>query len=736
MSENKKFILSKAPFIRKADHKENTSMMMLDFLIALTPLIIFAWVKNGLIPYFADETNFFGMLYPLLLVLIGGASSFLFEFLWYYFLVTKEDVWVKLKKSYAVIPGILLAMIVPLATPLWLLVIGAFFATVIGKLLFGGFGNNIFNPALVGYLFLTYAYYSVITGQNDAIGANGFFNAKEVADAITSATPMTLFMGDRAGAVNVVLEKYSLWDMFLGMTPGSLAETSALLCLIALVYLLVRKTINWRIPVIYIGTVFVLTYIIGAFNGYAGTLNYALFGILNGGLMFGAVFMATEPVTSPRNPNGKILYAIGLGVLTVVFRFASSMPEGVASSILIMNMFTMLIEQFAARLRVEPNKLKVVLSYAIVGLVFSGIGVFAVAKNIPTKVEGPVIEYVSSEQDFDTLNFNYTFTVNEEEVVVVTDQNYKIINVSNPEYKTDEYKTAFGENISKNKMKVFIISAEETEDEIVLHINSEGYSTNLIAEIIFNNDFEMVDYNVNTRSESYHEEYNSGWSNQHPDEVIPNQIIDKQKDLDQVQTVTGATITSNALVDAARFAWDYIDYLKNLTTLKLVGQTQNYDNFNFVYIFRNTDGKFVVEADQEGKLVTTVADAIKSEVEGLVSKNLPAEYIVGVGEVANSIVVKTKGYASTLLTTVIYNPTTYEITGFEADTQSESYYEEYNSDWSNQHPDEVIPNQIIENQNDLDKVQTVTGATVTSKSLIRAARIAKDYLAYLGGNHE
>src|SRR5690606_40673417 len=139
---------------------------------------------------------------------------------------------------------------------------------------------------------------------------------------VSGATPMTVFAADRFAGVGKLIEEYGLLNMFLGFTPGALAETSAALCLVALIYLLVRKVINWRIPVIYIGTVFVLTYIIGAFNGYAGTLDYALFGIFNGALMFGAVFMATEPVTSPRNPNGKVLYALALGVITVVFRFA------------------------------------------------------------------------------------------------------------------------------------------------------------------------------------------------------------------------------------------------------------------------------------------------------------------------------------------------------------------------------------------------------------------------------
>ena len=735
MLENKKFTMHKAPFIRKADHGENTTVMMRDFMIALAPLIIFAWVKNGLLPYIADKTNFFGMLYPLLLVLVGAASAFLFEFLWYYFIIKKEKVWISLAKSYPLIPGILLGMIVPVSTPLWLVVIGVFFATVVGKLLFGGFGNNIFNPALLGYLFLTFAYFGVMTGNNAAIGANSYFNAKEVADAVSSATPMTVFMGDRVGSVNLLIEKYGLLKMFLGFTPGALAETSALLCLLAFIFLTIRKTIDWRIPTIYVGSVFVLTYIIGAINGYAGTLNYALFGVLNGGLMFGAVFMATEPVTSPRNPNGVILYSFGLGALTVLFRFASSMPEGVATSILIMNMFTAALERFSAKLRVEPNKRKVVVSYALIGLLFAGIGTLAVVKNMPKHVEAPEIEFVETEQDFSTFNFKYKFLIGEEEVVVETDKSYKILNINNPDYRTDEYKTAFSELISKNKYKIYVDEAFETAVELRLTVITRGFSANLTVEITFNNDFEMTAFETDTRGESY-ENY-EGWNGVHPDEATPPLIIENQDDLSKVDVKTGATVTNEALVNAARYAFKYIEYLQNITELKLVGNYQNYDNLNFVYVLRDADGKYLVEADKDGNLLSDVDEGVRAEIEALVSNNKPEEFIAS--KEGNSITVRTKAYGANppLLTNVTYDPETLEITAFEADTSSETYGSPDNEEkWNGVHPDEALPNQILENQDDLDKVEAVTGATVTSNSLIRAARIALDYLAYLGGKNE
>jgi electron transport complex protein RnfD len=554
MLENKKFTMHKAPFIRKADHGENTTVMMRDFMIALAPLIIFAWVKNGLLPYIADKTNFFGMLYPLLLVLVGAASAFLFEFLWYYFIIKKEKVWISLAKSYPLIPGILLGMIVPVSTPLWLVVIGVFFATVVGKLLFGGFGNNIFNPALLGYLFLTFAYFGVMTGNNAAIGANSYFNAKEVADAVSSATPMTIFMGDRVGSVNLLIEKYGLLKMFLGFTPGALAETSALLCLLAFIFLTIRKTIDWRIPTIYVGSVFVLTYIIGAINGYAGTLNYALFGVLNGGLMFGAVFMATEPVTSPRNPNGVILYSFGLGALTVLFRFASSMPEGVATSILIMNMFTAALERFSAKLRVEPNKRKVVVSYALIGLLFAGIGTLAVVKNMPKH-----IEFVETEQDFSTFNFKYKFLIGGEEVVVEADKDGNLLS------DVDEGVRAEIEAlVSENQPEEFIASKEGNS----ITVQTKAYGTNppLLTKVTYDPEtLEITAFEADTSSETYESPYNEKWNKEgndvHPDEALPNQILENQDDLDKVEAVTGATITSNSLIRAARIALDYLAYL-------------------------------------------------------------------------------------------------------------------------------------------------------------------------------
>lgn len=401
MTQQRRFSLDKAPFIRRADVKKgigSTNVMMRDFIIALIPLIIFTWVKNGLMPFLstnpATKISFLEMLYPLLFIIIGGLTSYLLEGLYYslFYKLKKEELITKLSVSYAVIPGLLLAMILPQNTPIWTLVIGCIFATVIAKLLFGGFGHNIFNPALLGYLFVMISYIGVINKNG------GFLNPIE-ADAIVTATPLTNFASNPHASLEQIISPYgTILDFFIGFRPGSAAETSALLCIIAAIYLSIRKVINWRIPVIYVGVVFVLSYIIGAFNGYALDLRYALFHIFSGGLMFGAVFMATEPVTGPRTPNGKIIYAVSLGVLTVLFRFVGAFPEGVASALITMNLLTILIDRICAKLRVSENREKIILTYGVIALMLIAISAYAVNKSIPTTTgKQDIVEVTSND---------------------------------------------------------------------------------------------------------------------------------------------------------------------------------------------------------------------------------------------------------------------------------------------------------------------------------------------------
>lgn len=363
MIEQRKFVLEKTPYIRKADFEQNTSRIMFDFLISLLPLILFAWYKNGILPYVNEDIGFLQMLYPLLFIVIGGLSAFIVEGLYYVLFLKEQNVFEKLKYSFPVIPGVLLAMILPLNTPIWVLIIGVVFGVIVGKMLFGGFGYNIFNPALIGYAFLSVAFYGIMTRVD-----GGFLNGSEI---VTGATPLTNFFSnfpDGKITMDQAIAPYgSLLNFFLGTIPGSIAETSSILCLFSLVYLLMRKVINWRIPVIYLLTVLVFSIFFGVHLGYTQALEvgnyivnvidyrFILFNMFSGGLMFGAVFMATEPVTKPRTPNGEVVYAVFLAALTMMVRFLVT-PEGVASSILFMNFFTPLIDQKFAKVRVADKK--------------------------------------------------------------------------------------------------------------------------------------------------------------------------------------------------------------------------------------------------------------------------------------------------------------------------------------------------------------------------------------------
>jgi len=232
----------------------------------------------------------------------------------------------------AVVTGLLLALILPPMTPLWMVVIGSAFSIGIVKEAFGGLGHNIFNPALGGRAFMTACFPAEMTAW---VLPMGF-----AADAVTCATPLNEgFVGP--------IDNLSLYRMlFIGNVGGSIGETSVLLILVGGLLLLALGIISWRIPVAYIGTVALLTFALG---------QDAIFHILAGGLMLGAFFMATDYVTSPITNKGRIIFCVGAGILTVLIRLFGGMPEGVCFSILFMNAITPLIDRYV---KVRPYGLK------------------------------------------------------------------------------------------------------------------------------------------------------------------------------------------------------------------------------------------------------------------------------------------------------------------------------------------------------------------------------------------
>lgn len=310
-----KLIISPSPHIHGGD---SISKNMHGVLIAL-------------IPAFLVSLCFFG-LGALIVTATSVASCLLFEYLIQRFLMKKEPT---LYDGSAFLTGILLAFNLPSNLPVWIILIGALAAIGIGKMSFGGLGNNIFNPALVGRVFLLISFPAQMTTW-------------PVADMLTIC-PMT-YTDAQTGATVLSLMKEgvtelpSYGNMLLGCMGGSLGEVSAIALVLGLFYMLWKKIITWQIPVSILATVFIFTGIMHLINP-AQYVNPFVH-LLSGGLLLGAIFMATDYVTSPMSKNGMLVYGVGIGVLTTVIRLFGSYPEGMSFAILIMNALTPLINSY------------------------------------------------------------------------------------------------------------------------------------------------------------------------------------------------------------------------------------------------------------------------------------------------------------------------------------------------------------------------------------------------------
>lgn len=267
----------------------------------------------------AAAVYFFG-LYALFIILVSVLTCIVTE--WVAKLLRKREF--KLDGS-CIVTGILFALIMPPRIPLWAVVIGAAFSIAVIKEAFGGLGHNIFNPALAGRAFLSVSFAGMMTRWIAPVSSL-------TADSVTAATPLN-------DAYTYAGSKGELYmDLLIGNVGGSIGETSALLIILGGLILLVAGVIKWRIPFIYIGTVFAFTWIIPGED--------PIFHILAGGLMLGAFFMATDYVTAPVTARGQMIFAFCAGLLVVIIRLYGSLPGGVAFSILIMNAFTPLIDRY------------------------------------------------------------------------------------------------------------------------------------------------------------------------------------------------------------------------------------------------------------------------------------------------------------------------------------------------------------------------------------------------------
>lgn len=315
MYDLSKVVVTSSPHIKASD---DTRSLMADVCIALLPALVVAVLTFGA--------------RALVLTVATVISCVFFEWLYNKLLHQPSTI----GDLSAVVTGILLAFNIPVAAPVWMPVIGGAFSVIVAKMLFGGIGKNFMNPALAGRAFMMASWPALMTVWTRPGASLPLFGNVTVTDAISTATPLASLKG---GA----LPEADALHLFLGQTGGVIGETSALALLLGGAYLVYRKVITINIPAAYILTVAVLTFLfpMGGQERFAWMLSQ----VLSGGLMLGAIFMATDYVTSPVTPNGQIIFGVGCGLLTVFIRYFGGLPEGVSYSILLMNTLVWFIDK-------------------------------------------------------------------------------------------------------------------------------------------------------------------------------------------------------------------------------------------------------------------------------------------------------------------------------------------------------------------------------------------------------
>lgn len=377
----KKFKTRKGNFIKSPN---STSKMMYSILIVLVSFIIFGVFKNGIYPAVKGYGNLYTVFKPLIYIIIPAITCLLVEYLYYLIKKDKKGVYELFGEHFAIIPGVFLGLITSINTPIWLLILGSIIASL-SKLLFGGFGKNKLNPALVGALFVTVIFSSFL---------GGYLNPYEV-DTVSSATPLSNMTAESYLVTydNLVAPFGNLWTFFFGNIPGAIGETCSFLAIVALIFLIYKKTVKWRIPVSYLASVAVISLIICIIKDIG--LWFVLFNLLSGGLLFGAVFMATDPVTSPMSHKGQIIGGIFLGVSTMVVRYLTKLPEGVLISILLFNILTILINNLTIKLY-SKNKIRNLL--LVLSCIICILSPLVISKNIITKPLDNTYKILSKEK--------------------------------------------------------------------------------------------------------------------------------------------------------------------------------------------------------------------------------------------------------------------------------------------------------------------------------------------------
>lgn len=412
-----KFTFNVSPNLRQP---LSTKRIMFELMIGLLVVYAFSLV------YYYSAWNADYAIQAVKLMAVSVVSALVTESAWAFF--TKKDkafsmAYLKeyLGGSFGWITAIILTLMCPISIRLYALGVSTFFAIFFTKLLFGGFGNNIFNPAAVGRAVIFATFMGATTQFTTTIASS--------IDAVSAATPTTLIANGYNWLVvnpemisSMMQDVGGLGTLFTGWYPGGMGETSALVILVVGIVLAIRGVIDWRTPLIYLVSIFVLAAAIalfrgvGGYQGIPGFIWYPLLHVLSGGVVFGAVFMLTDPVTSPTSSQGRIIFALGAAIITVLIRVKANLPEGCLYSILLMNMLTPMIETALEGKQLALRKKTMV----IIGCV-SAVGLASVllaANVIEAKEPAPSV-YVST-SDSDVNKFNAEVILKQEESNTMT----------------------------------------------------------------------------------------------------------------------------------------------------------------------------------------------------------------------------------------------------------------------------------------------------------------------------
>lgn len=382
--ENVKFGMNPGPYLRR---KRTTFSIMMELLIGLGVVYLAAIIYN----FTVSPTN---GLFAILIGVVSVVTTVLVEAIFYGVGIFKDKnekhkvkaILNKVLHSYGYITALILALLLPVGTSLYVVVISAIVATLMGKLLFGGFGHNIFNPAIIGRVFAQLCFGSDLLYSADS--------------AIQTGATITTATANNSWVMEVGSKNFSLGQALIGNYAGTLGETFTLLLLVVGIVLAIRKVIDWKVPAFYVGTLFIATLIMGLSSGYGlGSFEYALLQISIGGIMFGAVFCMTDPVTNPTSPAGKVIFAVGAALVTLLIRYKAAAPEGVAYSILVMNMLTPFIDR-ALKGRTNQNLMTkwAVISLLIGATSMMGVGLSYSIVEAKNSTEGNIQTIVESVQ--------------------------------------------------------------------------------------------------------------------------------------------------------------------------------------------------------------------------------------------------------------------------------------------------------------------------------------------------